>query len=75
MALLAQAYPASTQSHGHYVVGCRIAHLQASHPPSRDFKGVKHRGAQGIAAETIAKMRLHRGDPGGDAYSALEKRA
>jgi TRAP-type mannitol/chloroaromatic compound transport system substrate-binding protein len=39
-----------------------------------DFKGIKHRGAQGIASETIAKMG---GSivvvPGGEAYSALEK--
>ncbi len=39
-----------------------------------DFKGVKHRGAQGIAAETIAKMGASIVViPGGEAYSALEK--
>jgi len=39
-----------------------------------DFKGIKHRGAQGIAAETIAKMGASIVViPGGEAYSALEK--
>lgn len=39
-----------------------------------DFAGVKHRGAQGIAAETIAKMGASIVViPGGEAYSALEK--
>lgn len=39
-----------------------------------DFKGIKHRGAQGLAAETIAKMGASIVViPGGEAYSALEK--
>lgn len=39
-----------------------------------DFAGIKHRGAQGIAAETIAKMGASIVViPGGEAYSALEK--
>jgi len=39
-----------------------------------DFKGLKHRGAQGLAAETIAKMGASIVViPGGEAYSALEK--
>lgn len=39
-----------------------------------DFKGIKHRGAQGIASETIAKMGASIVViPGGEAYSALEK--
>lgn len=39
-----------------------------------DFAGVKHRGAQGIASETIAKMGASIVVlPGGEAYSALEK--
>ena len=39
-----------------------------------DFKGIKHRGAQGLASETLAKMGASIVViPGGETYSALEK--
>lgn len=62
-----------------YTVGCTwwgveslVCKVPVHHPD--DFKGLKHRGAQGIAAETIAKMGASIVVmPGGEAYSALEK--
>jgi TRAP-type mannitol/chloroaromatic compound transport system substrate-binding protein len=75
MALLRQAY----QRFNAYPVGATwwgVESLTSKRPIRRpeDFKGVKHRGAQGIAAETIAKMGASIVViPGGEAYSALEK--
>jgi len=75
MALLRQAYGRFNA----YTVGCTwwgvesLTSRRAIRRPE-DFKGVKHRGAQGIAAETIAKMGASIVViPGGEAYSALEK--
>ncbi|MGB3290239.1 MAG: TRAP transporter substrate-binding protein [Burkholderiaceae bacterium] len=62
-----------------YTVGCTwwgVESLTSKVPIRRpeDFKGLKHRGAQGLAAETIAKMGASIVViPGGEAYSALEK--
>jgi TRAP-type mannitol/chloroaromatic compound transport system substrate-binding protein len=62
-----------------YTIGCTwwgVESLAMKKPIRRmdDFKGIKHRGAQGIAAETIAKMGASIVViPGGEAYSALEK--
>jgi len=62
-----------------YTVGCTWWGMESltSKVPIRhpdDFKGLKHRGAQGLAAETIAKMGASIVViPGGEAYSALEK--
>lgn len=62
-----------------YTIGCTwwgLESLSMKKPIRRmdDFKGIKHRGAQGIAAETIAKMGASIVViPGGEAYSALEK--
>lgn len=62
-----------------YTIGCTwwgVESLTSKKPIRRpeDFQGVKHRGAQGIAAETIAKMGASIVViPGGEAYSALEK--
>jgi TRAP-type mannitol/chloroaromatic compound transport system substrate-binding protein len=62
-----------------YTVGCTwwgVESLTSKVPVRRpeDFKGLKHRGAQGLAAETIAKMGASIVVvPGGEAYSALEK--
>jgi len=73
--LLRQAY----QRFNAYTVGATWWGVESltSRKPIRhpdDFKGVKHRGAQGIAAETIAKMGASIVViPGGEAYSALEK--
>jgi len=75
MAMLRQAYSRFNA----YTVGCTwwgvesLTSRKAIRRPE-DFKGVKHRGAQGIAAETIAKMGASIVViPGGEAYSALEK--
>jgi len=73
--LLRQAY----QRFNAYTVGATWWGVESltSRKPIRhpdDFKGVKHRGAQGIASETIAKMGASIVViPGGEAYSALEK--
>lgn len=62
-----------------YTVGCTwwgVESLTSKVPVRKpeDFKGLKHRGAQGLAAETIAKMGASIVVvPGGEAYSALEK--
>jgi len=62
-----------------YTIGCTwwgVESLSMKKPIRKmeDFKGIKHRGAQGIAAETIAKMGASIVViPGGEAYSALEK--
>ncbi len=62
-----------------HTVGCTwwgVESLTFKKPIRRpdDFRGVKHRGAQGLAAETIAKMGASIVViPGGEAYSALEK--
>ncbi len=62
-----------------YTVGCTwwgVESLVCKVPVRRpeDFKGLKHRGAQGLAAETIARMGASIVViPGGEAYSALEK--
>ncbi|MGB6103426.1 MAG: TRAP transporter substrate-binding protein [Pusillimonas sp.] len=62
-----------------YTVGCTwwgVESLTCKVPVRGpdDFKGLKHRGAQGLAAETIAKMGASIVViPGGEAYSALEK--
>lgn len=75
MQMLRQAY----SKYNAYTVGCTwwgvesLTSKRAIRRPE-DFKGVKHRGAQGIAAETIAKMGASIVViPGGEAYSALEK--
>lgn len=75
MAMLRQAYGRFNA----HTVGCTwwgvesLTSKRAIRRPE-DFKGVKHRGAQGIAAETIAKMGASIVViPGGEAYSALEK--
>lgn len=75
MAMLRQAYARFNA----YTVGCTwwgvesLTSRKAIRRPD-DFKGVKHRGAQGLAAETIAKMGASIVViPGGEAYSALEK--
>ncbi len=75
MKMLRQAYAKSNV----YTVGTTwwgVESLSMKKPIRRieDFRGVKHRGAQGIAAETIAKMGASIVViPGGEAYSALEK--
>ena len=75
MQMLRQAY----QRFGAYTVGATwwgVESLTSKRPIRKpdDFKGIKHRGAQGIAAETIAKMGASIVVlPGGEAYSALEK--
>jgi TRAP-type mannitol/chloroaromatic compound transport system substrate-binding protein len=75
MDMLRQAY----QRFGVYTVGATwwgVESLTSKRPIRKpeDFKGVKHRGAQGIASETIAKMGASIVVlPGGEAYSALEK--
>lgn len=62
-----------------YTIGCTWWGVESltSKVPIRspdDFKGLKHRGAQGLASETIAKMGASIVViPGGEAYSALEK--
>lgn len=62
-----------------YTVGCTwwgVESLVCKVPVRRpeDFRGLKHRGAQGLAAETIARMGASIVViPGGEAYSALEK--
>lgn len=75
MEMLRQAY----QRFNVYTVGATwwgvesITSRRAIRKPD-DFKGIKHRGAQGIASETIAKMGASIVViPGGEAYSALEK--
>jgi TRAP-type mannitol/chloroaromatic compound transport system substrate-binding protein len=75
MELLRQAYARFNV----YPVGCTwwgvesITSRRAIRRPE-DFKGIKHRGAQGLASETIAKMGASIVViPGGEAYSALEK--
>jgi TRAP-type mannitol/chloroaromatic compound transport system substrate-binding protein len=75
MDMLRQAY----QRFNAYTIGATwwgvesITSRRAIRKPD-DFKGIKHRGAQGIAAETIAKMGASIVViPGGEAYSALEK--
>lgn len=73
--MLRQAYG----KYNAYTIGCTwwgVESLSAKKPLRNmsDFKGIKHRGAQGIAAETIAKMGASIVViPGGEAYSALEK--
>jgi TRAP-type mannitol/chloroaromatic compound transport system substrate-binding protein len=73
--MLRQAY----QRFNAYTIGATwwgVESLTSKKPIRRpeDFKGIKHRGAQGIAAETIAKMGASIVVlPGGEAYSALEK--
>ncbi|MBK5207708.1 MAG: TRAP transporter substrate-binding protein [Polaromonas sp.] len=75
MEMLRQAY----KPFNAYTVGATwwgVESLTSKKPIRRpeDFKGIKHRGAQGIAAETIAKMGASIVVlPGGEAYSALEK--
>lgn len=75
MAMLRKAYSRFNA----YTVDCTwwgvesITSKRAIRRPD-DFKGIKHRGAQGIASETIAKMGASIVVvPGGEAYSALEK--
>jgi TRAP-type mannitol/chloroaromatic compound transport system substrate-binding protein len=75
MEMLRQAY----SKYNAYTVGCTwwgvesLTSKRAIRRPG-DFKGVKHRGAQGIASETIARMGASIVViPGGEAYSALEK--
>ncbi|MFA5522105.1 MAG: TRAP transporter substrate-binding protein [Castellaniella sp.] len=73
--MIRQAY----DKHNAYTIGCTwwgveslTSKVPLHHPD--DFKGLKHRGAQGLAAETIAKMGASIVViPGGEAYSALEK--
>lgn len=75
MAMLRQAYSRFNA----YTIGCTwwgVESLTSKRPIRRpeDFKGIKHRGAQGLASETIAKMGASIVViPGGEAYSALEK--
>jgi TRAP-type mannitol/chloroaromatic compound transport system substrate-binding protein len=75
MDLLRKAYARSNV----YTIGTTwwgVESLSMKKPIRRieDFRGIKHRGAQGIAAETIAKMGASIVViPGGEAYSALEK--
>jgi len=75
MELLRQAY-ARFNVHTVGATWWGVESLTSRKPIRRpeDFQGVKHRGAQGIAAETIAKMGASIVViPGGEAYSALEK--
>lgn len=75
MEMLRKAY----DKYNAYTVGCTwwgVESLVCKVPVRTpdDFKGLKHRGAQGLAAETIAKMGASIVViPGGEAYSALEK--
>lgn len=75
LALLRQAY-AKFNVHTVGTTWWGVESLTMKKPIRRieDFKGVKYRGAQGIASETIAKMGASIVViPGGEVYSALEK--